>query len=168
MGSGRGNERDADEPLPCLTALRSVGLAAPCDQNPPMRVPTTVAAVLRDHVTLEVEGIDRMYLNVYVPKLQRELGVVGFLRYHKGHLFASSALLAPISDAFIQAIEAFTDAHAIPLLTFAKKQRKDDVAAEHLARFDQPEGVLFVGKAQEKTPVSRTEKRKNPKTGQGY
>src|SRR5262245_48840718 len=34
-GSGRGNERDADEPLPLWTAQRSVGLTAPCDQNPP-------------------------------------------------------------------------------------------------------------------------------------
>jgi len=133
-----------------------------------MSVPRTVAEVIRHHVTLEVEGIDRMYLNVYVPTLQRELGVVGFLRYHRGHLFASSALLAPISDAFIQAIDAFTTAHAIPRLTFAKKQRKDDVAAEYLARFDQPEGVLFVGKAQEKTPVFRTEKRRHPQTGQAY
>jgi hypothetical protein len=32
-----------------------------------MSLPQTVAEVLREHVTLEVEGIDRMYLNVYVP-----------------------------------------------------------------------------------------------------
>src|ERR1700756_1029694 len=133
-----------------------------------MSVPRTVAEVIRHHVTLEVEGIDRMYLNVYVPQLQRELGVVGFLKNHRGHLFASSALLAPISDAFIQAIGDFTDAHAIPVLTFAKGQRKDDVAAEYLAHFSQSEGILFVGKAQEKTPVFRTEKRKNPKTNQPY
>jgi hypothetical protein len=133
-----------------------------------MSLPRTVADVIRDHVTLEVEGIDRMYLNVYVPQLQRELGVVGFLRYHRGHLFASSALLAPISDTFIQSINDFTQSHAIPVVPFLKGQRKDDVAAEHLARFDRPEGVLFVGKAQEKTPVFRTEKRKNPTTGQCY
>jgi hypothetical protein len=133
-----------------------------------MSVPKTVADVLRDHVTLEVEGIDRMYLNVYVPQLQRELGVVGFLRHHRGHPFASSALLAPISDAFVRAITDFTDAQAIPVLTFAKGQRKDDVAAEYLARFSRPEGVLFVGKAQEKTPVFRTQKRKNPQTGRCY
>jgi len=29
---------------------------------------------------LEVECVDRMYLNLYVPKLQYESGVVGFLR----------------------------------------------------------------------------------------
>src|SRR5262249_50732765 len=125
-----------------------------------MSVAKSVAAVLREHVTLEVEGIDRMYLNVFVPKLQRELGVVAFLRYHRGHLFASSALLAPITDTFVKAIEAFTDENALDLLCFTKGRRKDDVAAQYLADFDQPEGVLFVGKAQEKTPVFRTEKRR--------
>jgi hypothetical protein len=31
-----------------------------------MSVPRSVAEILRDHVTLSVESIDRMYLNVYV------------------------------------------------------------------------------------------------------
>jgi hypothetical protein len=34
-----------------------------------------VAEVLDEHVTLQDEGIDRMYLNVYVLQLQREQGV---------------------------------------------------------------------------------------------
>ena len=55
-----------------------------------MSVPRTVAEVLRQHVTLEVEGIDRMYLNVYMADLQREQGVVWFLRHHRGHPFAST------------------------------------------------------------------------------
>jgi hypothetical protein len=37
-----------------------------------MSIPRSVAEVLAEHVTLEVEGIDRMYLNVYVPALQRQ------------------------------------------------------------------------------------------------
>jgi hypothetical protein len=133
-----------------------------------MSLPRSVSEVLKGHVTLEVEGIDRMYLNVYVPQLQREQGVVNFLRYHRGYPFASSALLAPISDAFIRSIEAFVDAQGVPLLSFAKSQRKDDVTAEFLAKYEQAEGVLYVGKAQEKTPVFRTEKRRNPETGQTY
>jgi hypothetical protein len=40
-------------------------------------------------VGLGLEGIDRMYLNLYVPQLQRELGVVSFFRFHRGHTFAS-------------------------------------------------------------------------------
>ena len=49
-----------------------------------MTLARSVADVLSDHVTLEVECIDRMYLNLYVPKLQYEGGVVGFFRGHRG------------------------------------------------------------------------------------
>ena len=34
----------------------------------------SVAEILADHVQLSVEGIDRMYLNVYVPRLQTRAG----------------------------------------------------------------------------------------------
>jgi hypothetical protein len=133
-----------------------------------MSIPQTVTEVLRQHVTLEVESIDRMYLNVYVPQLQHERGVVAFFRYHRGQTFASSALMAPISQAFVAAINAFVQEHQIPLITFQKGQRKDNIAAEHLARFQPEEGVLFVGKAQEKITTFRTEKRRNPETGRTY
>ena len=72
-----------------------------------MSVPRTVAEVLREHVTLEVEGIDRMYLNVYMSDLQREQGVVWLLRHHRGHPFASSALMDPISKGFVAGLEDF-------------------------------------------------------------
>ena len=133
-----------------------------------MTIPRTVSEVLSSHVVLETEGIDRMYLNVYVPQLQRELGVVWYLRGHLGYPFASSAKLAPISEAFVSAAEDFVKKHRLPLLSFAKHQRKDDVAREYLARFKGKEGVLFVGKAQEKASVFRTEKRRNAETGQPY
>jgi hypothetical protein len=133
-----------------------------------MSLPRSVAAILREHVTLEVESIDRMYLNVYIPRLQHERGVVGFFRFHRGHPFASSALMDPISKAFIRALETFAAREHVPLVSFAPKQRKDDVMAAHLARFTAPEGVVFIGKAQEKTRVFRTEKRTNPTTGQRY
>jgi len=133
-----------------------------------MSVPRSVAEILRQHVTLELESIDRMYLNVYVPQLQRERGVVAFFRYHRGHPFASSALMEPISQAFIRAIEAFATREGVPLFTFSPGQKKDAVMAEHLARFPAQAGVVFIGKAQEKTAVFRTEKRKNPTTGQRY
>jgi hypothetical protein len=35
-----------------------------------------VAELIRDHVVLEVESIDRLYLNGYVPWLQTEGGFV--------------------------------------------------------------------------------------------
>ena len=133
-----------------------------------MSLPRTVAEILREHVTLEVESIDRMYLNAYVPGLQYESGVAAFFRRHRGQPFVSSALMEPISKAFVDAIHAFAHAQGVPLITFEKGQRKDDVMAEHLARFTAPEGLVFVGRAQEKARVIRTEKRRNPTTGQAY
>lgn len=133
-----------------------------------MSLPRSVADILREHVTLEVEGIDRMYLNAYVPGLQYASGVAAFFRRHRGQPFASSALMDPISKAFVAAMHAFVHAQGVPLIAFEKGQRKDDVMAEHLTRFTAPEGVVFVGRAQEKTAVFRTEKRRNPTTGQAY
>jgi hypothetical protein len=133
-----------------------------------MSLPRSVADVLKDHVTLEVEGIDRMYLNVYQPRLQTDRGVAAFFRFHRGETFASSALMAPMSSTFIAAVEDFVAREHVPLMTFGKGQRKDDVAKEYHARFHGNEGIVFVGKAQEKTPVFRTQKRRNPDTGQTY
>jgi len=127
-----------------------------------------VAKVLREHVTLEIEGIDRMYLNAYIPKLQHELGVVSFFRFHQGYTFASSVLMERITRGFIAAIERMCQERQIPLITFQKGQRKDDIAAHYRAGFHAEEGVVFVGKAQEKAMVFRTENRKHPATGRGY
>src|SRR3954453_9098648 len=98
-----------------------------------MTLPRSAADVLKGHVTLEVEGIDRMYLNVYQPRLQTERGVAAFFRFHRGETFASSALMDPISKSFITAVERFVDEEQVPLITFTKGQRKDDIAKEYHA-----------------------------------
>ena len=133
-----------------------------------MSISRTVTEVLREHVTLEVEGIDRMYLNVYVPALQRAGGVASFFRFHLGNRFASSALMDPITKAFIGRMEQFAKQEKVPIVTFEKGQRKDDVAAAYRKKFAADEGVLFIGKAQEKTSVFRTERRRNEQTGATY
>jgi hypothetical protein len=133
-----------------------------------MTVPRSVADILTEHVRLEIESIDRMYCNLYVPGLQQVNGVVGFFRGHRGQPIASSALMDPISKTFVAGIHRYCREHDVPMVDFARRQRKDDVAQEYLARFTGAEGVLFVGRAQEKTRVFRTEKRRNPETGATY
>jgi hypothetical protein len=128
----------------------------------------SVADVLDEHVELEVECIDRMYLNLYVPLLQTEGGIAYFWRKHRGHTFASSALMGPMSDAFVKAIERFAKREDIELLSFRKGQRKEDIGQAYLAEFEADEGVLFIGKAQEKCNVVRTQRRHNPSTGASY
>jgi hypothetical protein len=132
-----------------------------------MSLARSVAEILGEHVVLEVECIDRMYLNVYVPQLQTERGIACFFKFHRGHTFASSAVMLPMTNCFLTAIGSFIKKNDIPLVAFEKGQRKDEVAAEHLARFKGDEGVLFVGRAQEKASVVRTERRyHNPQLSQ--
>jgi hypothetical protein len=133
-----------------------------------MSGPRTVAEVLGEHVTLELASIDRMYLNVYVPKLQHVLGVVGFFKEQRGAKVVSSVLMEPMTTAFVTSIERFAKQHRVPLISFAKGQRKDDVTAGYLAQHGGQEGVLFIGKAQERATVVRTERRSDPQTGAPY
>jgi len=133
-----------------------------------MKIAQTVAEVLDQHLTLELECIDRMYLNVYMPQLQHVGGAVQYIRYHLKQPWASTALIAPISRKFVESIERFIEENHIPVVEFRRGQRKDDVAKERLAQFGRDEGIVFVGKAQEKATVFRTEKRRNPQTGQSY
>jgi hypothetical protein len=136
-----------------------------------MTLPRTVADVLTDHVVLEVECIDRLYLNVYQPRLQYPAGAAAFFVGHRGARFASSALMDPVSRGFVASIDRFAADQGVPVISFEKGERKDDVAHEYLAEFEaagRVEGVLFVGKAQEKTRTFRTEKRRNPVTGVTY
>ncbi len=125
---------------------------------------TSLAEILREHVTLEVEGIDRMYLNVYIPKLQRESGASWFLKQQRQYPVASSAAMAPISRAFVAAIESYAQAHQISMLTFAKGQRKEDVVAPYLRQAAGREGIVLIGKAQEKTTTFRTTKGHGPRS----
>ena len=76
-----------------------------------------VAELIRDHVTLSVDCVDRLYLNAYVPRLQAAGGVCGFLR-HRGAVIPSPALLGQITDTFKHALHTWCDERQIPWLEF--------------------------------------------------
>ena len=89
--------------------------------------PRSVGDVLAEHVVFEVDCIDRMYLNVYVPGLQYAAGLVGYVHRQLELPIASTAPLAKITDAFSTAVHRFARTSGIPWVDFAKGQRKDDV-----------------------------------------
>jgi hypothetical protein len=132
-----------------------------------MTLPRTVADVLTDHVVFEIECIDRMYCNVYVPQLQHAGGLLGYIQRQLGLPIASTAPLGKITDAFAAAMHRFAREHRVPWVDFTRGQRKDDVMHAHLASFTGEEGVLFIGRAQEKTHLFRTERRRDT-AGEAY
>lgn len=111
----------------------------------------TVADLLDGHVRLEVESLDRIYLNAYVANLQVGGQVVTFMTQHLGQPIPSPALLARIGGRFRDAVKTFAAHHDIPLIAFKKHDRKIDVVrpllhkAEREGRF----GVVAIGVAQE-------------------
>lgn len=133
-----------------------------------MTVARSVADVLDDHTVFEVESIDRMYLNVWQPRLAYGGGVQGFFVGHRGYHYASTALMDPMTKAFVADIHGFVAARGLDLVHFGKGQRKDELTQQYLARFTDCEGVLYVGRAQEKAGVWRTQRRHNPVTGGSY
>jgi hypothetical protein len=119
-----------------------------------------IADIIRQHVTLSVSCIDRLYLHAYMPKLQTSGGVCYFLHDHLGNPIPSPALFRPIHDRFLTAVEAFARQHRIPTVEFKPGQRKDDIVADYRARSTRREGVVVLGTAQEKMRAFKAHKRR--------
>ena len=111
----------------------------------------TVNDVLDGHVTLDIECLDRIYLNAYVPVLQTSSQVVAFLSGHLGFPFPSPALFRQMGDRFRKAVLSFSDANDIPWVRFEKDQAKLEVMQPHLIRQAATgrSGVAAIGVAQE-------------------
>jgi hypothetical protein len=124
-----------------------------------------VHEVIRDHVTLSISCVDRLYINGYLPALQTPGQLCYFLKEHLGNPIPSPALFEPMRDRFVRAVDDFVGEHDIPVVHFERGQRKDDIAAKYRAKFDAPDGVVFVGLAQEKMRSFRAKKGRGPQGG---
>jgi hypothetical protein len=111
----------------------------------------TVNDVLDGHVVLDIECLDRIYLNAYVPILQSSGQVVAFMTQHLGKPIPSPALMEHIGMRFRQAVESYAASNGIPWVKFGKDVRKIDVMQPHLAAQAATgrSGVAAVGVAQE-------------------
>ena len=121
----------------------------------------TGAEVLDSQVTLELESWDRVDLNVDQPKLRTPRALCHLLRDHSGEGAVSSHQMKAITEPFLESIDQYAREHHVPLLSFERGQRKEDLAAKYLTEFSGTEGVLFIAKAQEKIRTCRTEGRRN-------
>ncbi len=121
-----------------------------------------VAELIKDHVTLAVDCVDRLYLNAYVPRLQSSGGVVTFLEHRGGTAIPSPALFGKITETFKRDLRAWAAQEGIPWLEFKRGERKDDVVQpyrEHFIANGGSDGVVLVGVAQEKATTWRATKR---------
>ncbi|MDT5260732.1 MAG: hypothetical protein QOD10_5812 [Mycobacterium sp.] len=116
-----------------------------------MAAVVTVNDVLDGHVDLDVECLDRIYLNGYVPNLQVGGQVVSFMTAHLGNPIPSPAIMEKIGTAFRTAVQRFAADNKIPVVRFGKDDRKIEVMRPYLARQARTgrSGVAAIGTAQE-------------------
>jgi hypothetical protein len=120
--------------------------------------PVTVNDVLDGHVSLDLECLDRLYLNGYLAELQVGGQVVQFLR-HRGFPVPSPACLQQIGDAFRRSVASYADANHIPVVPLKSTDRNIDVMRRYLdsaARQGRSQ-VAAIGVAQEPQRVFITQ-----------
>lgn len=105
--------------------------------------------LLRDHVTLDIECLDRLYLNGYVPHLQMGGQLVQFL-HQRGWQIPSPVLLERLTKEYVAAVKGFAESQQVPLIKFEPGVRKEDLVASYRQQFTKAEGVVVIGVAQEK------------------
>jgi hypothetical protein len=116
----------------------------------------TIASLLRERVTLQVNSVDRIFLAGYIPKLQSEGQVVRFL-LDRGFPIPSPAALGKNGDRYVRAIDRFARKHRIPMVHFKKGESKELVARRYMQRAEREGrfGVVMIGVAQEKSSAWR-------------
>lgn len=90
------------------------------------------AELLDGHPALDIECLDRIYLNACIPVLQSSGQVVAFMTQHLGKPIPSPALMEHIGTRFRRAAESYADANEIPWVRFGKDDRKISVMQPHI------------------------------------
>ena len=82
----------------------------------------TIPELLDGHVTLEVECLDRLYLNGYIGKLATGPGLVFFMRDQLGKPIPSPVVLGQISERFREAVKVLAEQEGVPVYQFRHKE----------------------------------------------
>jgi hypothetical protein len=105
-----------------------------------------IKEILTNKVVLDIECVDRVYLNRYVKYLQMPGGLITFIREQMGYPIPSPVVLPEVTQAFHKEVARFAAQEGLPIVDLAK----DETAREHLAHFQKSSGMVLIGKAQEK------------------
>ena len=111
--------------------------------------------MLDGQVVLDLQCLDRIYLNAYVPNLQVGGQVVSFLTRHLGNPIPSPAVFEKIGAAFRKAVSLFAEDEHVPVVRFTKADRKIETMRPYLAAQAKTgrSGVAAIGVAQEYASV---------------
>src|SRR5271165_6666888 len=110
----------------------------------------SIPELLNGHLTLEVECLDRLYLNGYIANLATGPQLSYFMRAQLGKPVPSPAVLGQITEKFREAVKALAQREQIPMHEFQRKEDKDETGNELRRKRGTRDGIVFIGVAQEK------------------
>src|SRR3984893_17029019 len=110
----------------------------------------TIPELLDGHVTLGVEGLDRLYLNGYSGQLATGGGLCMFMRGQLQKPVPSPAVLGQISEKCRESVKTLAERDDVPIYQFNHKERKDEIANQFRQQRPVRDGIVFIGVAQEK------------------
>ena len=76
---------------------------------------TNANEILKEQVTLDIECIDRLYLNGYIPQMQTSGGLGYYLR-QKGFPIPSPVILGDMTTNYRKQVKEFAEKEGIPLI----------------------------------------------------
>lgn len=109
-----------------------------------------IPELLKGHITLEVECLDRLYLNGYISTLATGPQLSWFMRQQLGKPVPSPAILGQITEKFRNAVKAVAEQGQIPIHEFERKEDKDETGNKFRRQRGTRDGIVFIGVAQEK------------------
>jgi hypothetical protein len=118
----------------------------------------SIPELLNGHVTLEVECMDRLYLNGYIGHLATPGGLITFMREQLEKPIPSPVVLGQISEKFREAVKQLADREHIAVYAFNHKEKKDDIANRIRSERGVRDAVVFIGVAQEKAKAFQGKK----------
>lgn len=95
-------------------------MASGCADAVVMAETLRVSDLLDGHVALDVECLDRIYLNGYVPNLQVAGQVASFMTAHLKQPIPSPAIMEKIGTRFRHSVRVFAKANDVPIVKFDK------------------------------------------------
>jgi hypothetical protein len=113
--------------------------------------------VLEGHVSLQVDCVDRLLLNAYLPNLQVGGQVATFMTQHLGFPIPSPSIMEKMGNRFRRDVKAFATNNGVPILALKKPDRTrwDDRKLDHVrpyfekAAAEGRTGVVAIVSAQE-------------------
>ena len=118
----------------------------------------SIPELLSEHVTLEVECLDRLYLNGYIGPLATSGGLVTFMREQLDKPIPSPVVLGQVTEKFREAAKTMSERQQIPIYQFDHRERKDEVANQIRQQRGVRDGIVFIGVAQEKAQAFQGKK----------